>query len=164
MKLSKNFNLNEFTKSATATARGIDNTPQGVHLENLKYVVEKICQPARDYFGKPVKINSGYRSPALNTAVGGSKTSQHCNGEAVDMEIEGLPNKTLADWIAENCEFDQVILEFYNPAEGANSGWVHASVRRDGKNRKSKLIAFKDGKSTRYEAVSDFDNQDKWKK
>jgi len=164
MKLSENFVLAEFTKSATATKRGIDNTPQGEHMENLKYVVQKICQPVREAFGKPVRINSGYRSPALNVAVGGSKTSQHCNGQAVDMEINGVPNIVLADWIAENCTFDQVILEFYNPAEGANSGWVHASVRSDGKNRGQKLIAFKDGKSTRYQVVTDFDPNNDYEK
>jgi zinc D-Ala-D-Ala carboxypeptidase len=157
MQLSANFQLKEFTRSQTASRLGIDNTPQGEHMENLKYVVEKICQPVREAFGKPVRINSGYRSPALNKAVGGSKTSQHCNGQAVDMEIDGVPNKVLADWITENCDFDQVILEFYNPAEGANSGWVHASVRSDGQNRGKKLIAFKDGKKTRYEFVEDFD-------
>lgn len=157
MQLSENFQLKEFTRSATASRLGIDNTPQGEHMDNLKYVVEKICQPVRESFGKPVRINSGYRSPELNKAVGGSKTSQHCNGQAVDMEIDGVPNKVLADWITENCEFDQVILEFYNPEEGANSGWVHASVRADGQNRRTKLIAFKDGKKTRYELVEDFD-------
>ena len=164
MRLSKNFILEEFTKSATATKHGIDNTPKGEHLQNLQFVVEKICQPVREFFGKPVSVNSGYRSPALNKAVGGSATSQHCNGEAVDIEINGIPNKVLADWITENCDYDQVILEFYNPAEGANSGWVHASVRRDGKNRKQKLIAFKDGKSTKYQAVDDFDPNNDYSK
>lgn len=157
MKLSENFVLAEFTKSATAQRLGIDNTPHNEHLENLKHVVETICQPVRDFFGKPVIVNSGYRSPELNTAVGGSSKSQHCNGQAVDIEIPGVANKTLADWITEHCEFDQVILEFYNPAEGENSGWVHASVKKDGPNRNQKLIAFKDGRSTRYELVEDFD-------
>jgi hypothetical protein len=164
MKLSKNFALNEFTKSATATKLGIDNTPKGEHLENLQYVVEKICQPAREFFDKPVTVNSGYRSPELNKAVGGASSSQHCNGEAVDIEIMGVPNKVLADWITENCEFDQVILEFYNPEEGINSGWVHASLKKDGPNRKTKLIAFKDGKSTRYQAVDDFDPDNDYKR
>lgn len=165
MRLSANFVLAEFTKSATATKRGIDNTPQGEHLENLKYVVENICQPVREAFGRPVRINSGYRSPALNKAVGGSKTSQHCKGQAVDFEINGVANLALADWISENLTFDQLILEFYNPDEGENSGWVHASVRSDGQNRGQKLIAFKDGRRTRYEVVDDFDpdnNYDKY--
>jgi hypothetical protein len=164
MKLSENFSLVEFTKSGTATKLGIDNTPKGEHLENLQHVVQKICQPVRDFFGKPVTVNSGYRSPELNKAVGGSATSQHCNGEAVDIEIQGIPNKVLADWITENCEYDQVILEFYNPAEGANSGWVHASLKKDGPNRKMKLIAFKDGKSTKYQKVDDFDPDNNYEK
>lgn len=158
MQITENFHLDEFTKSNTADRLGIDNTPQGEHLDNLIYVVENILQPVREHFGKPVTINSGYRSPALNNAVGGSSRSQHCNGEAADFEIMGLPNAELAQWIIDNLEYDQIILEFYNPDEGANSGWVHCSVKKDGDNRKEKLVAIKDGKSTRYERVEDFDD------
>ncbi len=142
MQLSEHFNLKEFTKSETAIRKRIDNTPNAAHAENLKNVCEKILEPVRNHFGKPVRINSGYRGPALNAAVGGSGKSQHCNGEAVDFEIDGLPNPDLAKWVAENCEFDQIILEFYDPKEGPNSGWVHASVKRDGSNRKQKMTAF----------------------
>jgi zinc D-Ala-D-Ala carboxypeptidase len=156
MKLSKNFVLAEFTKSNTAKKKGIDNTPQGEHMTNLKYIVENVLQVVREHFGKPVKINSGYRSPALNKAVGGSSKSQHCNGQAVDFEIMGVPNLELADWIGDNLEFDQLILEFYNPEEGENSGWVHCSLKEEGDNRKQRLIAYKDGKKTRYEAVKDY--------
>jgi putative chitinase len=141
MQLTEHFNLKEFTKSETATRKRIDNTPNVAHAENLKNVCEKILEPVRKYFGKPVRINSGYRGPALNAAVGGSSKSQHCNGEAVDFEIDGLPNPDLAKWVSENCEFDQIILEFYDPKEGPNSGWVHASVTRGGNNRKQKLTA-----------------------
>jgi putative chitinase len=140
MQLSEHFNLKEFTKSETATRKRIDNTPNAQHAQNLKNVCEKILEPVRNHFGKPVRINSGYRGPALNAAVGGSSKSQHCNGEAVDFEIDGLPNPDLAKWVAENCEFDQIILEFYDPKEGPNSGWVHASYSA-GKNRKQKLTA-----------------------
>lgn len=141
MQLSEHFNLKEFTKSETAIRKRIDNTPNAAHAENLKNVCEKILEPVRNHFGKPVRINSGYRGPALNAAVGGSGKSQHCNGEAVDFEIDGLPNPDLAKWVAENCEFDQIILEFYDPKEGPNSGWVHASIKRDGSNRKQKMTA-----------------------
>jgi putative chitinase len=141
MQLSEHFNLKEFTKSETAIRKRIDNTPNAAHAENLKNVCEKILEPVRKHFGKPVRINSGYRGPALNAAVGGSSKSQHCNGEAVDFEIDGLPNPELAKWVAENCEFDQIILEFYDPKEGPNSGWVHASIKRDGSNRKQKMTA-----------------------
>ena len=141
MQLTEHFNLKEFTKSETAIRKRIDNTPNAVHTQNLKTVCEKILEPVRKHFGKPVRINSGYRGPALNAAVGGSSKSQHCNGEAVDFEIDGLANPELAKWVAENCEFDQIILEFYDPKEGPNSGWVHASFSTTGKNRKEKLTA-----------------------
>ena len=140
MQLSEHFNLKEFTKSETAIRKRIDNTPSSQHASNLKLVCEKILEPVRNHFGKPIRINSGYRGPALNSAVGGSSKSQHCNGEAVDFEIDGIPNPELAKWVAENCEFDQIILEFYDPKEGPNSGWVHASYSA-GKNRKQKLTA-----------------------
>ena len=140
MQLSKHFNLKEFTKSETAIRKRIDNTPNLEHTNNLKLVCENLLEPVREHFGKPVRINSGYRGPALNTAVGGSAKSQHCNGEAVDFEIDGLANPELAKWVAEYCDFDQIILEFYDPKEGPNSGWVHASYSK-GKNRKQKLTA-----------------------
>jgi putative chitinase len=149
MQLSEHFNLKEFTKSETAIRKRIDNTPNSVHATNLKAVCEKILEPVRKHFGKPVRINSGYRGPALNAAVGGSSKSQHCNGEAVDFEIDGLANPELAKWVAANCEFDQIILEFYDPKEGPNSGWVHASYSA-GKNRKQKLTAVTENGKTVY--------------
>lgn len=150
MQMSPHFKLSEFTKSETATRKRIDNTPNAEHAQNLKTVCEKILEPVRNHFGKPVRINSGYRGPALNAAVGGSSKSQHCNGEAVDFEIDGLPNPELAKWVAENCEFDQIILEFYDPKEGPNSGWVHASYTSKGPNRKQKLTAVTEGGKTVY--------------
>ena len=141
MQLSEHFNLKEFTKSETAIRKRIDNTPGPEHAQNLKNVCEKILEPVRKRFGKPVRINSGYRGPALNAAVGGSSKSQHCNGEAVDFEIDGLANPELAKWVSQNCEFDQVILEFYDAKEGPNSGWVHASYNSKGTNRKQLLTA-----------------------
>ena len=149
MQLSEHFNLKEFTKSETAIRKRIDNTPNSEHAQNLKNVCEKILEPVRNHFQKPVRINSGYRGPALNSAVGGSSKSQHCNGEAVDFEIDGLANPELAKWVAANCEFDQIILEFYDPKEGPNSGWVHASYSA-GKNRKQKLTAVTENGKTVY--------------
>ena len=140
MKLSENFVLKEFIKSDTATRKRISNIPGPEHCANLKKVCEKILEPVRKHFNKPVRINSGYRGAALNAAVGGSSKSQHCNGQAVDFEIDGLPNPQLAQWVANNCEFDQIILEFYDPKEGVNSGWVHASYA-EGANRKQILTA-----------------------
>ena len=157
MKLSENFSLKEVVRSSTAKKLGIDNTPNEEHLQNLQVVVNEIAQPLRDHFGKPVRINSGYRSPALNDAIGGSKKSQHSKGEALDLEIDGVSNLEVADWICDNCDYDQVILEFYNPAEGPNSGWVHASCKENlDENRKRNLIALKDGKKTVYVMTEDF--------
>ena len=106
MRLSKNFTLAEFTKSQTATRKGLDNTPGAEHLESAKALFENVVQKVRDNFGVTV-INSGYRGPALNEAVGGSSKSQHCKGEAVDIECPGTGNYDVAKWISENCDFDQ---------------------------------------------------------
>lgn len=158
MQLTEHFTLEELTVSPTAKKLGLSNNPTPEHITNMKYVCEKILEPVRAHFGKPVQVNSSYRSPAVNAKVGGSKTSQHCNGEAVDFEIPGIDNKTVADWVADNLEFDQVILEFYSAKDGANSGWVHASIKRNGGNRKQRLIATKSkAGGTVYTAVADFD-------
>jgi putative chitinase len=140
VKLSTHFYLKDFIKSETATRKRIDNTPTLTHLENLKQVCEHILEPVYANFKKPIRINSAYRGPKLNKAVGGSAKSQHCNGEAVDFEIDGVPNPVLAAWVANNLNFDQIILEFYNPKEGPNSGWVHCSYKKNN-NRKSILTA-----------------------
>lgn len=156
--VSRSFFLDQFTYSPTAKRFNMSNEPNAEAKANLRNIIKKIAQPIVDHFKKPLKINSGYRSPQVNVAVGGASKSQHVTGEAIDIEIEGLSNKVLADWIDKNLEYDQLILEFYNPMEGVNSGWVHVSLRRTAKNRKSKLVAYKDGKATRYEAVADFKN------
>ena len=96
MKLSRNFSLTEFTKSSSALRLGIDNTPEGEHLEAAKLLFESVVQPVRDEFGLTV-INSGYRCPALNEAIGGAKTSQHCKGEAADIEVPGTANIVVAN-------------------------------------------------------------------
>jgi hypothetical protein len=146
MKLSKNFSLAEFTKSQTAERKGIDNTPQGEHMDAAVALFENVVQPVRDHFG-PTVINSGYRSPELNDAVGGSSKSQHCKGEAADIEVPGVANPELAQWIHDNLDFDQLILEFVTPGI-PDSGWVHVSYKADGDNRKSVLTAKRiDGKT-----------------
>lgn len=139
--------MTEFTKSQTALREGIDNTPQGEHLDSAKALFENVVQRVRDRFGTTV-INSGYRSPALNKAVGGSATSQHCKGEAADIECPGVANAEVAQWIVDNCDFDQVILEFYTPGI-PDSGWVHVSYKTAG-NRKSILTAMKENGKTVY--------------
>jgi zinc D-Ala-D-Ala carboxypeptidase len=143
--LSKNFTLTEFTKSQTALRLGIDNTPSDEHLAAAKLLFENVVQPVRDHFG-PTVINSGYRGPALNEAIGGAATSQHCRGEAVDIECPGVPNHEVAEWIQNNLEYDQLILEFYTLGI-PDSGWVHVSYIPEG-NRKQSLTAVKqDGKT-----------------
>ena len=132
--LSDNFNLSEFIKSQTALRNGIDNTPSEEVIENLRALCENVLQPLRDYFLMPVNISSGYRSVALNHKLGSSTSSQHILGQAADIEIYGIGNKELADWIADNCEYDQLILEFHNE-EDLNSGWVHVSYNKEN-NRK----------------------------
>ena len=147
MRLSKNFTLKEFTKSQTAERRDIDNTPNDEHLENAEFLFGNVVQKVRDNFG-PTTINSGYRGPELNEAVGGSSKSQHCHGQAADIEVPGVSNYEVAKWITENCDFDQVILEFYTPGI-PDSGWVHVSYKKEG-NRKSILTAMKEGGKTVY--------------
>ena len=148
MKLSENFTLTEFTKSQTALRLGIDNTPGGEHLEAAVALFQNVVQPIRDAFG-PTVINSGYRGPALNEAVRGSSNSQHCKGEAVDIEVPGYANYDVAKWIEYYLEFDQLILEFYTPGI-PDSGWVHVSYRADGNNRKQSLTAMKENGKTVY--------------
>jgi putative chitinase len=157
MKLTEHFTLEEMIVSPTAKRLGLSNTPTAEHIENMRYCCTKILEPVRAHFGKPVQVNSSYRAPLVNKAVGGSKTSQHVNGEAIDFEVPGVDNKVVADWVADNLEFDQVILEFYTKGD-KNSGWVHASIKRNGQNRKQRLIASKSkAGGTVYTTVADFD-------
>jgi len=148
MNLSANFTLKELTKSDTATRLGLDNTPGEAEIENLKTLCENVLQRVRDHFGKSVTVNSGYRSPESNAAVGGSKTSDHCKGQAADIEIEGIPNPELAQWIMDNCDYTQLILEFYTQGQ-PNSGWVHVSYDPDNL-KMQELTAVKVAGKTQY--------------
>ena len=151
MKLSPNFSLAELIKSQTATRKGIDNTPSGDHQENLKKLCENVLQPVRDHFEQVVSVSSGYRSPELCTAIGSKSTSQHAKGEAADFEIFGVSNKELADWIHDNTNYDQLILEYWKESD-PNSGWVHCSYS-EGNNRRQYLRAYKEDGKTKYEQV-----------
>lgn len=126
MNLTKNFTLHEMTRSDYAIRNGMSNIPNKQQIVNLKILCEKVLQPIRDHYDKPVIINSGFRDPLLNSAIGGSRTSDHCKGMAADIEIPGITNFDLAVWIRNNLNFKQVILEFYNPND-EYSGWVHVS-------------------------------------
>ena len=139
MKLSKNFSLSEITRSSTAIRKGINNNPNEEHLYNIKILINEIVQPMRDDIG-PIRISSGYRSPQLNRAIGGSNKSQHCKGQALDLqywEKGKMNNEIIYDWILSNeVEFDQIINEF-------NFSWIHISYN-EGKNRQQVLEAFRD--------------------
>ena len=139
MKLSKNFALSEITHSNTAKRLGIDNEPTETHLQNMQHLVDNLLQPLRDAVG-PIRVSSGYRNPALNRAIGGSRSSQHCKGEALDLqfwEMGEMNNKVIYDWILQSgLEFDQMINEF-------DFAWIHISLKKKG-SRKQVLEAFKD--------------------
>jgi len=136
MRLAKNFTLAEMTRSQTASRKGIGNEPDLATIRRLRALCKEVLQPIRDQFG-PVTVTSGYRSPELNASIGGSSTSQHMRGEAADIEVTA-DNLELAHWIAEHCDFDQLISECYTPGDPA-SGWVHVSYRTDGRNRRQCL-------------------------
>lgn len=143
MKLSDHFTLAEAGRSQSATRLGIDNRPPDALHIALKAVAVKILEPIRAWHGKPFVPSSWYRSITLNSAIGGAKKSQHMLGEAVDIELPGVPNIELARWIEEHIDFDQLILEFWNPAD-PSAGWVHVSYR-EGLNRGDVLTIGKIG-------------------
>jgi len=147
-KFTAGFSLQELVDSATARSRNIFNVPDEAGIERLRQVCQHILQPVRDHFGKPVRVNSGFRSPALNNVIkGSSRTSQHMKCEAVDYEIAGLDNHDLANWVINNLEYDQVILEYHgDDSDDPNDGWVHTSyVAPPRKNRRQKLTIDKKG-------------------
>jgi hypothetical protein len=146
MQLTNNFSLAEMVKSDTALRHDMDNTPGEAEIANLKTLCEKVLQPVRDKFQTGVKVNSGFRHPEVNAKVGGSKTSDHCKGQAADIEIPGIANADLAQHIVDTYDFTQVILEFYTPGV-PDSGWVHVSY--DPANLKKQVLTAtkKDGKT-----------------
>lgn len=149
MKLSKNLSLRECTKSITAKRLGIDNTPSNEAIENLRLVAANIFQPCRDYFSVPIYISSGYRSDALNRAVGGSKNSQHVLGQAIDVDADffgGKTNLDLFNYFLTETDFDQLIWEF---GDSNNPDWVHVSYKKEG-NRNQPLKAIKFNGKTEY--------------
>ena len=150
MKISTNLNLSELTRSDSAKRNGIDNTPTAEHLENFKLLAEKVFEPIRAHFKVPIHISSGYRSKALNDFIKGSASSQHCQGEAIDIDMDGsssgVTNKMVFDFIKEKVDFDQLIAEF---PENSNPAWVHVSYTKKG-NRKQILVAKRISGATKY--------------
>jgi hypothetical protein len=151
MKLSENLSLSEIIRSESAKRKGVSNMPTEEHIANLKVLAEKVFQPIRENFRVPILISSGYRSKELNAAIGGSLTSQHCSGEAIDIDMDGTPhgvtNLDIFNFIKDKLDFDQLINEF--PKDG-NPDWVHVSYKVKGGNRKQILKAVKSGGKTTY--------------
>ena len=151
MKLSKNLSLNEVIKSNTAERRGIDNNPNETHLANLKYLAEQVFQPIRDHFGVPIYISSGYRSPALNEAIGGSPRSFPSHGMALDLDQDGrnkgVSNADVFFFIKENLPFSELIWEF---GTEDNPNWVHVAIAKGRENEKKTKIAEKINGKTQY--------------
>ena len=129
MNLTLDFTLEEMVASQTAARLGLDNTPNSGVIANLTALCSNLLQPLRDKLGSPIHISSGYRSLAVNSACGGAVNSQHMLGQAADTNVFGTMNNIdWANWIiASGIIFDQLILEFYDPTQGPNSGWVHIS-------------------------------------
>ena len=146
MQLTNNFSLAEMVKSDTALRHDMDNTPGEAEIANLKTLCEKVLQPVRDKFQTGVKVNSGFRHPEVNAKVGGSKTSDHCKGQAADIEIPGIANADLAVWIMDNLEYTQLILEFYTPGV-PDSGWVHVSYDPANLKKQNLTATKRDGKT-----------------
>ena len=150
MNLSRNFTLQELTKSDTAIRLNIHNEPNGDQIDKLKQLCENVLQPVRDQFGR-VKVTSGYRSPELCRAIGSSENSQHAKAEAADFECVGVDNAEVADWIKKNLQTDQLILEYYTPGE-PNSGWIHCSWIPEGR-REQFLLAHRVEGKTKYKPI-----------
>jgi len=151
MKLSKNLSLSEVIYSQTAIRRDIDNNPTEAHIENLKYVAEKVFQPIREHFGVPIYISSGYRSKALNEAIGGSQTSFHSHGMALDLDQDGrnkgVSNADVFYYIKNNLPFTELIWEF---GDETNPNWVHVAIASGRENEKNIKIAQKVNNRTTY--------------
>ena len=144
MKLSPHFTLAEMTKSQTALRLGLDNNPSQQEAFALVKLCVEVLEPVRTEFERPVIINSGFRAPAVNDAIGSLPTSQHCKGEAADIEIPGIDNFAVYTWLGETVAFDQLILEFYTDGEPM-SGWVHVSYVSPDANRGERLRVNKAG-------------------
>jgi zinc D-Ala-D-Ala carboxypeptidase len=146
MKLSKNLSLREVTRSITAKRLGLKNEPDTPQITNLKLLAKHVFQPVRDNFGVPIYVSSGYRSPKLNGAIGGSNTSQHCQGRALDLDADvfgKISNADIFHYIKDCLDFDQLIWEF---GDDANPDWIHVSYTSPTENRGRVLKAYKDPK------------------
>lgn len=150
--LSKHLSYSEVTKSATALKFGIKNIPSEKHLNNLEIYAQKIFEPIRNHFNVPIFVSSGYRSKKLNSIIGGSKSSQHCKGQALDLDQDHrnskITNKDIFLFVKDSLDFDQMIWEF---GDSDNPGWVHVSYNPDRENQRNQvLVATKSKGKTKY--------------
>ena len=150
--ISKHISYKEGVYSTTATRRGIDNVPNDEQLDNMELIAEKVFEPLRKYVGGPVKINSFFRSVKLNKAIGGSSKSQHCKGQAIDIDdtFGVVANSDMYNYIKNNLDFDQIIWEF---GDDDNPNWVHVSYVSKEDNRNRCLLAYKENKKTKYKVI-----------
>ena len=150
--ISKHISYKEGTRSNTAQRKGIENIPNAFQLANMKLLAEKVFEPLRLEVGGPIKVNSFFRSPKLNKAIGGSKTSQHCLGQAIDIDDTfGIwSNAEMFNWIRENLDFDQMIWEF---GDDDNPDWVHVSYTTPESNRNRCLKAYRENGKTKYMVI-----------
>ena len=150
--ISKHISYKEGVYSITSIRKGIDNTPNDEQLENMELIADNVFEPLRTYVGGPIKINSFFRCPELNTAIGGSSKSQHCKGQAIDIDdtFGRMTNAEMYHWIKEHLEFDQMIWEF---GDDDNPNWVHVSYVSPDENRNRCLKAYKDKGKTKYAII-----------
>ena len=150
--ISKHISYKEGVYSNTAIRRGIDNTPTDDHLHFMEIIAEKVFEPLRDWVGGPIKINSFFRSPELNKAIGGSSKSQHCSGQAIDIDdtFKRASNSDMYYWIKNNLNFDQMIWEF---GDDDNPDWVHISYVSAKDNRNRCLKAYRENGKTKYKQI-----------
>ena len=150
--ISKHISEREGVYSTTATRKGLANKPDQFQLANMKLLAEKIFEPLREWVGGPIRINSFFRCKALNKAIGGSTSSQHCKGQAMDIDDGGCKktNAEMYEWIKENLDFDQMIWEF---GDEKNPNWVHVSYVSPEENRNRCLKAYKENGRTKYMVI-----------
>ena len=151
-KISNHISYKEAVYSNTATRRGIENTPDEEQLSNMRLTANEVFEPLRVYVNGPIKINSFFRSQKLNTAIGGASKSQHCKGQAIDLDdtFGVMTNADMYKFIKEHLDFDQIIWEF---GDDENPAWVHVSYVSPEKNRRRCLLAYKDNKKTKYKVI-----------
>jgi hypothetical protein len=152
MSISKHISYKEGVYSRTAMRRGIKNNPNAEQMENMVAIAEEVFEPLRVWVGGPIKINSFFRSPELNKAIGGSGKSQHCHGQAIDLDdtFGKATNAEMYNFIKKNLDFDQIIWEF---GDDENPDWVHVSYVSPDQNRNRCLKAYKKSGKTNYEII-----------